>query len=400
MRASLTIAWLCVLAAPASAGHPIRGARTTVDLAGYAGAGLAPEPGAGQLDSDAWRVEGLSEGATTFGGTHVTGDPARGADDGGVSNGGLYAFTVAAGDPAFGWQATTDDLSPGVVELRFLNETGASLVDPTIGYELWVHNDSDRSSRVDVGWSLDGATFTPLGALSVTTGATRDATPAWVATPREAVLAGVTIAPEGTLYLRWDTDDVAGSGGRDELALDDVRVEAPGCGDEVEQAGEACDDGGNDDGDGCDATCAIEPGWSCAGFPSACTLLCGNGAIDDGEACDDGGAAGGDGCDAACAVEPGWMCAGEPAVCIEDADGDGKADADDNCPGVPNPSQADADGDGAGNACDELPEEPGGGGGCDAGGGAAGIAAILALLALAARGRSAAPCPRPRRSGR
>jgi len=28
--------------------------------------------------------------------------------------------------------------------------------------------------------------------------------------------------------------------------------------------GEECDDGGNEDGDGCSATCKIEPGWSCS----------------------------------------------------------------------------------------------------------------------------------------
>ncbi|MFK8025156.1 MAG: sulfatase-like hydrolase/transferase [Ilumatobacter sp.] len=47
----------------------------------------------------------------------------------------------------------------------------------------------------------------------------------------------------------------------------------------------------------------------------------------------------------------------EPA----DSDGDGVADAVDNCPADPNPDQADADGDGIGDACDE-PDGDGGGG--------------------------------------
>jgi len=42
----------------------------------------------------------------------------------------------------------------------------------------------------------------------------------------------------------------------------------------------------------------------------------------------------------------------EPGSCpVEDSDGDGVADADDNCAFVPNPDQADSDGDGAGDAC-------------------------------------------------
>jgi hypothetical protein len=41
-----------------------------------------------------------------------------------------------------------------------------------------------------------------------------------------------------------------------------------------------------------------------------------------------------------------------------DADGDGVADADDNCVNAPNPDQADTDGDGAGDVCDGMPGGP------------------------------------------
>ena len=36
------------------------------------------------------------------------------------------------------------------------------------------------------------------------------------------------------------------------------------CGDGVLEAGEACDDLDVDPGDGCDASCEIEPGWDCS----------------------------------------------------------------------------------------------------------------------------------------
>jgi len=39
-----------------------------------------------------------------------------------------------------------------------------------------------------------------------------------------------------------------------------------------------------------------------------------------------------------------------------DSDGDGLANAFDNCPSVPNPDQADADGDGVGDSCDICPD--------------------------------------------
>ena len=45
-------------------------------------------------------------------------------------------------------------------------------------------------------------------------------------------------------------------------------------------------------------------------------------------------------------------------ACGFDDDGDGVANAEDNCPGVWNPAQADADADSAGDACDGCPNDP------------------------------------------
>lgn len=45
---------------------------------------------------------------------------------------------------------------------------------------------------------------------------------------------------------------------------------------------------------------------------------CGNGLIDPPETCEDGDTTPGDGCDAACAIEPGWQCSPEvPATCTD-----------------------------------------------------------------------------------
>jgi cysteine-rich repeat protein len=66
-----------------------------------------------------------------------------------------------------------------------------------------------------------------------------------------------------------------------------------GCGDAIVLIGEECDDGDNDDGDGCSAFCEVEFGWMCDGSPSRCDAdlppgLCGNGLLNEGEECDDG----------------------------------------------------------------------------------------------------------------
>jgi cysteine-rich repeat protein len=122
--------------------------------------------------------------------------------------------------------------------------------------------------------------------------------------------------------------------------------EAPaGCGDGAMTSGEACDDNNAEDGDGCSARCAVEPGYTCAGAPSACQLACGDGAIAGGEECDDGGGEDGDGCSAGCAVEPGYTCAGAPsacqATCGDGVIAGGEACDDDNA----------IDGDGCSGAC-------------------------------------------------
>jgi cysteine-rich repeat protein len=59
------------------------------------------------------------------------------------------------------------------------------------------------------------------------------------------------------------------------------------CGDGVLTTGEACDDGNKSSADGCNASCKIEPGWSCADTPSICETTCGDGIVAGSETCDD-----------------------------------------------------------------------------------------------------------------
>lgn len=371
---------LGALAAPALAQVDITGPDTVIDFTGYTGAGLAASPAAGQLDSDAFRVLGMSGGDTNFGGNYPTGDSARGSSAGDVTTGGLYAFTVAAGDPAFGWQAETNDLTPGEIHLRFDNATGAAITSLTLRYEVWIRNDAARASSVALAISIDGGPFVDVN-VTVTSDAAADGAPAWESSAVQVAVDG-TIASGGQLTLRWTTDEAGGSGtAYDELAIDDVQILLPQCGDGVVQAPETCDDGDATAGDGCDAACAEEPGWDCPQAGQDCEPQC-------------------DGPDAppppAC-PEEGGPDGGVPSG--DDSDGDGVPDADDNCPTVRNPSQADEDGDGQGNACDTLdPGAESGDGGCAAAGGGAGQGALAALtvlaLAVLSRRRRRAPARR------
>lgn len=75
------------------------------------------------------------------------------------------------------------------------------------------------------------------------------------------------------------------------------------CGDSAITGLERCDDGNATPGDGCGATCQIEPGFACTGQPSTCTAVCGDRIIAGGETCDDGNIIDGDGCNATCQIE-------------------------------------------------------------------------------------------------
>ena len=91
---------------------------------------------------------------------------------------------------------------------------------------------------------------------------------------------------------------------------------SPSCADGIITGSESCDDGNTRAGDGCSTTCQVESGFLCTGAPSVCSLSCGNGTINGSESCDDRNMVGGDGCDAVCQTETGWSCAGEPSVCV------------------------------------------------------------------------------------
>ncbi|MFO1518219.1 MAG: hypothetical protein U1F57_00920 [bacterium] len=84
------------------------------------------------------------------------------------------------------------------------------------------------------------------------------------------------------------------------------------CGNGMKEGTEGCDDGNTTAGDGCSATCTVEPGFTCdSATPNHCTptaATCGNGTKEGSEGCDDGNTTAGDGCSATCTVESGFTC--------------------------------------------------------------------------------------------
>lgn len=89
----------------------------------------------------------------------------------------------------------------------------------------------------------------------------------------------------------------------------------PVCGDGILSGAEQCDDGNNNNGDGCDGDCQIE-------------AVCGNGTIENGEECDDGNIIPGDGCSDTCTSEA--VCGNAIVEGSEECD-DGNNNNGDGC---------------------------------------------------------------------
>ena len=198
----------------------------------WAGTGFEPgaPPTAGRLSSDAWAVTGWSNGALAFGGTQTTvnTDYTRGSTAAAQTTGGMYAFTNASiGSSSLGIQPGGSDWAPGTLTLRVQNNTALNLTDLAVAYELWVRNDQARSSSFNFSWSVDNTTYNPVAALNYTSPEALDALGFQLNT-RNTTITGLNVAPGGYIYLRWSGADVAGSGSRDEFALDDIVVNASG----------------------------------------------------------------------------------------------------------------------------------------------------------------------------
>ncbi len=203
------------------------GVAVVEDFTGFTGAGFSPTPTAGQLNSDAWRITGLSDGDGVFGSTYNSGDFARGMASAGVSNGGLWSFDVDSGagvDASLGVQPTGSDFSPGSITLRVLNGSSTTLTSLLLAYDVYVFNDAMRASFFDFSYSLDDATYIDVPSVSITSNGVADDLPEWTRFSRSLMLTGLNVFDADFFYLRWLSDDVNGSRSRDQFALDNISV--------------------------------------------------------------------------------------------------------------------------------------------------------------------------------
>lgn len=194
------------------------------DFQSFTGSGFDPMPAAGQLDSDIVIVDGLSDGALNYGGTETSGDFARGTNDGGTTSGGVYAFDVdGAGNTTLGVQPTGSDFTPGEFDFRIENTTGGDLSSFLISYDLYVNNDQGRASSLNFSYSTDNITYISVSSLDYTSSETSD--DAGFVNNSMSASFSAAVASGAFIYLRFESNDVSGSGSRDEFGIDNILLQ-------------------------------------------------------------------------------------------------------------------------------------------------------------------------------
>lgn len=199
----------------------------------YTAAGFSANPTiAGRLNSNAWDIRGFDFGTLGFGGNQTVDDFGRGQITNPVLTGGLYAYTELPGtvaNPAFMIQPTATDFNPGAVVLRLRNNGTTNMTQLAVSYNLFLRNDEGRSNSFNFSHSPDDIVYEAETTLDYASPETPDAfqwTQVDVTPSRSIIITGINVAPGGYYYLRWTSQDISGTGDRDEFGLDDIVISA------------------------------------------------------------------------------------------------------------------------------------------------------------------------------
>jgi fibro-slime domain-containing protein len=149
---------------------------------------------------------------------------------------------------------------------------------------------------------------------------------------------GSTVSTSGSNSGSGATQAVGGKGpvidvGDGGECSDGCTADKVVCGDGLLQAaGEECDDKNTTAGDGCSATCTVEPGYICPVPGAMCrAAACGDGVLAGLELCDDENTTAGDGCSETCSYEAGYECPTPGMPCTQTNCGDGVVQGSEAC---------------------------------------------------------------------
>lgn len=192
----------------------------TEDFSGFGAEGFVKMPSSTQLCSNAWDFQGFQD-TYVFGGENIENDYTLGATTGGESQGGIYSLNAGA----LWIQPTSNDFTPGSVEMILTNNTGNPITSLEIAYDIIYLNDQARSSSLAFDYSLDGATYTTVSQHTLTTPASSNGQ--FTTIQRFLTIENISIPDGANFFMRWTGNDVSGSGSRDEFGLDNISICTP-----------------------------------------------------------------------------------------------------------------------------------------------------------------------------
>ncbi|MFN2396741.1 MAG: GEVED domain-containing protein, partial [Bacteroidales bacterium] len=186
------------------------------------GLGFSANPAEGQLNSNAWSVKGLAGGDMDFGGEGTTGSFAMGMVDAGVDTGGIYTHPANGSSAKLMFQPNDDDLTPGSIILKIQNNTGRHVDYLHTNFTYYKYNDQDMATRIAYSVS-DDEMLSWNDIWNNTTNQAAQTNPSMsYMNPKHFI--PVSINNGDFVYLRWYMEDVSGTGDRDELFLDDIKI--------------------------------------------------------------------------------------------------------------------------------------------------------------------------------
>jgi hypothetical protein len=189
---------------------------------------MAASPAVGQLDADAWAV--VADGATTGAAASFPGSLSANFTtftSAGSSNTGLGMSNISS-DREFAILPSGSSATPGSLTLRITNNTGITLNELVIAYNIRAFNDQGRANKVEFWYSSTNAASSYSEHTASEFTSTETASSTFETASRSITLSGLSVTNGSSYFIRWFFDDVSGSGSRDEFFLDDISITGNG----------------------------------------------------------------------------------------------------------------------------------------------------------------------------
>ncbi|NNC96377.1 MAG: T9SS type A sorting domain-containing protein [Chitinophagales bacterium] len=186
-----------------------------VDFTTFLGLGFIPVEDSGFLSSKDWFISGFSD-QYSYGDSNIAGDFARGVTSGSEITGGIYSFH----SQAILIQPTTADFTPGYLKHYFQNRSGSEIDHLQFRCIISSLNNGDRSSLIRLSFRSDSVNVELDTAHTKRPG--NDSI--YILIDSVFDIMDLKIDTGEIFNLEWYSDDLIGSGSRDELFIHSFEI--------------------------------------------------------------------------------------------------------------------------------------------------------------------------------